>query len=88
MAKVLLTKAFLEELSFAPQPVEDAVWASLSTIEKFPGVGSALLEPFLKRVYGPDCLKVAVCGFDLLYRRMDETDEILALGLIHQKRVR
>ena len=52
------------------------------------GVGSALLEPILKRSFGPGCLKVAVCGFDLLYRRLDETDEVLVLGLIHQKQVR
>ena len=52
------------------------------------GVGSALLEPILKRLFGPGCLKVAVCGFDPLYRRLNETDEVLALGLIHQKQVR
>lgn len=88
MARLLLANTFLEELSFVPQPVEDAVWVSLATIQSFPGVGSALLEPILRRSFGPGCLKVAVCGFDLLYRRLDETDEVLVLGLIHQKQVR
>lgn len=88
MAKLLLTNTFLDELASLDDAVVEETWAKLETVEAFPGVGSALLEPYLRSTYGPSCLKVAVYRYDLIYRRNDADNEVHILGIVPQRVVR
>ena len=88
MADLVFAESFLRELSELPQVIEEAVWAKLSVVAQFPGVGSALLGYQLKATFGAGCLKITVYGYDVLYRRMDEVGKVQVLGIIHQRRVR
>lgn len=88
MARLLLTNTFLDELAGLDEAVAEEAWAKLETVEVFPGVGSALLEPYLRSTYGPGCLKVAVYRYDLIYRRGDADDEVHVLGIVPRCSVR
>ena len=55
---------------------------------KFPGVGSALVEPSLRRAYGGTCLKLLVPGYEVLYERDDPQDAVDFLGVVPQRKVR
>ena len=88
MYKLVIAQSFLEDLADLPENVIDAMWAELGVISEFPGVGSSLLEPYFRNSYGPQCLKVAVCGYDVLYRRRDDQGEIHVLGVVPQRCVR
>jgi hypothetical protein len=85
---MLYAASFLDDVALLPVEAEEGVWTVLELVESVPGCGSALLAPSLVRRFGLNCLKVAAAGFDILYRRVDERDEIQVLGIVHQKAVR
>ena len=57
-------------------------------LESMPGVGSAVMEPSLRKRFGVGCLKIPAMGHDVLYERHDEDDAAVILGVVNQKRVR
>lgn len=96
MARLLFAGPFLDGMEGLSEAAEAEVWAKLELVEAFPGVGSSLIEPMLLRAFGPNCLKVAAAGYDVIYERDgDERDGgggeeelVRFLGLVVQRRVR
>lgn len=92
MARLRFSEEFLESLARLDGRVEQSVWEKLALVENFPGVGSSLVEPTLRRAYGPACLKVAAAGIDVVYERgekgADGVEVVDILGIVSQRAVR
>lgn len=92
MARLRFSEEFLESLARLDGRVEESVWVKLAHVENFPGVGSSLVEPTLRRAYGPACLKVAAAGTDVVYERgekgADGVEVVDILGIVSQRAVR
>lgn len=88
MARAVFTEPFLDDVSLLPGYAEEAVWEKVELVASFPGVGSALVEPVVRAMFGPNCLKVNTAGYDVLYDRNRETDTVCFLGVVHQRAVR
>lgn len=92
MARLRFSEEFLESLARLDGRVEESVWVKFALVENFPGVGSSLVEPTLRRAYGPACLKVAAAGIDVVYERgekgADSVEVVDILGIVSQRAVR
>ncbi len=92
MARLRFSEEFLESLARLDGRVEQSVWEKLALVENFPSVGSSLVEPTLRRAYGPACLKVAAAGIDVVYERgekgADGVEVVDILGIVSQRAVR
>lgn len=91
MARMRFSAPFLDELADLSERVENEVWLKLELVRDYPGVGSSLVEPSLRRAFGDACLKVTACGYDVLYERRtaEEGEELVdVLGIVAQRRVR
>lgn len=90
MARLVFAEPFFDELAQTSEAVEEEVWRKLALVRDFPGVGSALVEPSLRRAFGGSCLKVVARGYDVLYERVGEGDDevVHVLGIVSQRRVR
>lgn len=88
MAKLLFADSFLDDVSLLSEYVEEAVWEKVGLVGAFPGVGSALVEPSLRALFGLDCLKVNAASYDVLFDYDRRCDEVCFLGIVHQRRVR
>lgn len=88
MVRGLFTDPFLDDVSLLPEKVEDAIWEKVSLVMAFPGVGSALVEPSLRAAFGACCLKATAVGYDVLYDYDRAAEEVVFLGVVHQRAVR
>lgn len=88
MARALFAEPFLDDVSRLPERAEEEVWEKVGLVVSFPGVGSVLVEPTLRRAFGPDCLKVAAAGYDVLFDYDRPADEVCFLGVVPQRAVR
>lgn len=88
MARGIYTGPFIEDVAGLPAQVASEIQAKCLAAEEFPGVGSALVEPSLRRAYGGTCLKLLIAGYEVLYECIDPEGVVIFLGVVPQRRVR
>lgn len=89
MTEIILTEGFMADAAIVEHEEKlDEVLGTIALLASFPELDSSILPASIRRRYGFQARKLAICPFDVIYDYLPKNDAVVILALIHQRGVR